>query len=401
MSDDLVSIWDSLKAGDSKHNPLYSILSKFFTRNRYCSKVIGRGSFGSIQDRSKILTHITDTAFGKPIFFPNLVAKEVNFRSKTTPLYPDQKYPFYFCIRKDNDQTVVDTDNRQNVGGFANEMIANLLATELFKKVSPHFVYMADFSICESHIEYYFENIGFDFEWSDGGVTNISNIYDHLSMWQQENVELSDDAISGLLFSILHSLYLLRLNFNFSHFDLHMGNIYVKVLTPDKYFAGENLMKYKYFAYHVDDKIYYTRNVGYIIKIGDLGWSKFTLGKTRFDNAMARMMHRPEMYVPYCNQYKEYPDYVRFFANFIPRFSRKFKAIEKIKETVYPFNNLNGMLPLEILESDPTFQPMKIPTLKDVIKNLGIFDHLLKPPKAAESRILHVFDTKIVDSLGK
>ncbi len=399
-SSSIASIYQVIREGGNK---LAVELAQFLSSSRYCTRIIGQGSFGTIEDRSKILMSKPEILMGKPVQISNLVVKElVVKRAAEQPDHEDQVYPFYFSVSKDGKIRIVDTDNKPEVGGFASEVIANMLCTELFRRVSPHFVYLADFSYCGNRFEYYFENLNFDHKTPNGQIKLMSSLWDHLYTWQNENVNVTEDMMSGLILSVFHSLHLMRINFDMNHYDLHAGNVYIKVLNDEKYFAGENMLKYKYFAYHVGNKIYYVQNPGFIVKIGDLGLAQFKLGNTWFINDYARTIRRPEMFQPYLEKTNgQNPDFLLFLSVLIPRFSKKFKSLERLKEIVYPFNDLNGTDVGEVFNDrgDRTFDATKIPLLKDLLLNQGVFDHLCKKPKIAESHILHIKDDIITSQL--
>ena len=390
------SIYQIIKEGGSK---LAVELAQFLSANRYCTRIIGQGSFGTIEDRTKILTSKPEILMGKPVNITNLVVKELKVkRAAEQPDHEDQVYPFYFSVIKDGKMRIVDTDNKPEVGGFASEVIANMLCTELFRRVSPHFVYMADFSYCGNRFEYYFENLNFDHKGADGQTRAMSNLYEHIYTWQNDNVVVTEDMMSGLILGVFHSLYLMRINFDMSHYDLHAGNVYIKVLNDEKYFAGENMLKFKYFAYYVGNKVYYVKNCGFIPKIGDLGLAQFTLGNTIFLNNYARSIRRPDMFEQYLQKTKgQNPDFLLFLSVLIPRFSQKFKSLERLKEIVYPFNDLRGTEPSDVFNDrgNRNFDSSKIPLLKDLLLNERVFDHLCKKPKIADSHILHIKDDVI------
>lgn len=395
------SIYQIIREGGNK---LAVELAQFLSTNRYCSRIVGEGSFGKIEDRSKILTHKPEVLMGKPVNFTNLVVKELKVkRAAEQPDHEDQVYPFYFSVIKDGKLRIVDTDNKPQIGGFASEVIANMLCTELFRRVSPHFVYLADFSYCGNRFEYYFENLNFDHKSPSTGQTRpMSSLWDHMYTWQNENIDITEDTMSGLILAVFHSLYLMRINFDMSHYDLHAGNVYIKVLNDEKYFAGENMLQYKYFAYHVGKKTYYVKNPGFIVKVGDLGLAQFTLGNTLFVNNFARSIRRPEMFEGYLSKTKgQNPDFLLFLSVLIPKFSKKYKSLERLKEIVYPFNNLNGTEVGEVFNDsgNRSFDSTKIPLLKDLLLNEGVFDHLCKRPNIADSNILHIRDDIITSQL--
>lgn len=392
-------IYKVLKGGETRDGMLRKALESFLSNPLHCSKVIGRGSFGTVEDRSQVLLEKSEIFAGKTTVFPNLILKQQQILDgrSVTPEHPDSIYPFYFSVSGHGSSTVLDTDNRQETGGFLTEVIANMLCTELFKTVSPHFVYFAGFSHCRGTFEFYSENIAFVNE--EMFSFPLSSLESHLNMWHRTDVPITEDMICSILLGVFHSLHLVKKNFDMTHFDTHIGNIYVKVLDDSNYFLGENMLKYKYFAYHFGPKVFYVKNCGFVIKLGDLGLSQFTFGKSTFTNKIARTIRRPEVFIPYYQKRGEHPDFLLFLGQFISRFSQNFIALDKIAKNVYPLNARNGVDTSSFMEGGSTFDPDKIPLFADLVGNMGIFSHLEKPPKIADSRILHIYDHVISDKL--
>ncbi len=397
------SIYKIIKVGQTKSNDLFQEIIEFLAANRYCSRVIGKGSFGTIEDRSAMLLEKPEVLFGRHVVFKKLVSKSLKIEYATSE--PDNEmmaHPFYFSVAKHGKVTIVDTDNSTGVPGFANEVFASILCTELFRRVSPHFVYMADFSFCGSTFEYYFENVGFDFTYKSGRVDNISSLQQHWWMWFEDKVTVTDDMLSGMLMGIFHSLHVMRKNFDMNHFDLHIGNVYVKVFDDEEYFAGRNMLDVKYFCYHVGKREFWVQNPGYIIKIGDLGLAEFTLGNTRFTNKYARTIRNPEQFEPYHKKNNgEHPDFLLLLSYTMSRFIGPYPVLQKIRQNVHPLNACDGIVPENLFDAGFTIPDvLKIPKLIDVICNLGIFDNLTKKPKVSEEQVCHIYDSVIVDQLA-
>lgn len=398
------SIYQIIRSAGSKRKSLREEIEEFLSVNRYCERIIGTGSFGTISDRSRLLVTKPEVLGVKriPVNFSRLVVKDFALQpARVQPEHADQRYPFYFSVIKSGKLTIVDTDNNVNVGGFVNEIFGNMLCTELFRKVSPHFTYMADFSMCGDRYEYYFENLGYDHTYKDGRQETLSNLYEYLHMWQNDGIQIDDDMMSGLLLGVFHSLHVMNINFNMSHFDMHLGNVYMKMLNHDKYFGGQDMLKFKYFAYHVADKIYYVKNPGFIIKIGDLGLSTFTLGNTVFLNKFARIHRHPERFEKYLSKTDgKNPDHAYFLSHIFDRFTDRYKSLDRLRQIMYPMNELHGLLGKDAWEGGfHNFDSSKIPVLKDVLLNQGVFDHLCKKPKISDSHVLHIKDDVIVSQL--
>ena len=396
------SIYNIISTGQTRNNDLVEELNDFLSASRYCSRMLGKGSFGRVDDRSAMLMQKPEVLFGHHVVFNRLVDKEVIVKyAAREPENEMMTHPFYFSVEKHGKLTVVDTDNNPGVTGLAGEVFSNMLCTELFRRVSPHFTYMADFSFCGDTFQYYFENLGFDFTYKSGRVGNMTTVQQHWWMWFEDKVPITDDMLSGMLISVFHSLHLMRKNFAMNHFDLHIGNVYVKVFDNDKYFAGRNMLAVKYFCYHVNKREFWVQNPGYIIKIGDLGMTEFTLGNTRFTNTYARTLRNPEQFEPYHKKNSgEHPDFLLFLSYMMSRFIGSYPVLDKIRQKVHPLNSCDGIVPENLFDEGFTIPDvLKIPRLIDVICNLGIFDNLTKRPKVAEEHVCHVYDTVIVDQL--
>lgn len=76
-----------------------------------------------------------------------------------------------------------------------------------------------------------------------------------------------------LYVQIMFALIAMQYSYQIQHNDLHDENMFFEKITSDTLYNGEYLSKAKYLSYHLFGKTYYIPNTGYVLKIGDFGFS--------------------------------------------------------------------------------------------------------------------------------
>lgn len=82
---------------------------------------------------------------------------------------------------------------------------------------------------------------------------------------------ITDVDVHNILFQLLAALHFAQRKYFFMHRDLHPGNFMLQKIIPDLKFQGKKLNKVKNFTYNIDGILYTIPNLGYILKIIDLG----------------------------------------------------------------------------------------------------------------------------------
>ncbi|CAK0766787.1 hypothetical protein CVIRNUC_003394 [Coccomyxa viridis] len=362
-----------------------AIIEDVLEDDTHCTIVIGEGKFGRVEDRSTRLASQSVPARGGEILFDNLVIKTIDLRGKQPQ-----------CKLADTQDGVMVTSDPKR-GGVVHEVIANCVCTELFLSKSPHFVFMAGIGNCtaDGTFEMYFENLVNRAERrvssTQTEVEHISNLEQLMMFWQKTRHVITDDTVDALLLGVLHALHVMRKRCSMSHCDLHVQNVYIKAITDEPYFMGEVVTNYQWLCYHVQNQEFYVRMPGFFAKIGDMGYSRLRLGTTSFTNRYADTVRNIEKWQPYIvANGGEYPDHLHFIGEIINRFSRHYTCFDRLRERVYPLNELNGMQMMDVFEDGVDFDSLRCPNLAAVLLHLGVFDHLKRRPTSG--KVLHIHD---------
>jgi hypothetical protein len=84
------------------------------------------------------------------------------------------------------------------------------------------------------------------------------------------NVPTFDDYVDNAMQQIILSLAIYQEQFAGMHNDLHPGNVFIKYCDKTPY-NGKPLCDYEYFEYRIGAAVHRVPNLGFVIKIGDLG----------------------------------------------------------------------------------------------------------------------------------
>jgi hypothetical protein len=228
------------------------------------------------------------------------------------------------------------------------EIIASLLLNEFYvQQISPHFLLFGGFSVCrETHpflniepytvFQLYFERIlkplppqklPYIYQYFiDYTIPNIIDLSTFLDLHVQQYKKVEDQIIDTVMISILHSLHLMQSEWNMLHNDLHLGNIYISFYEQREDSYSKSLQSKQYLAYVVDDNTYYIPNMPWIVKIGDLGFSSFSLphfaGVSQGPNYIRsrRILHFNPVFPDYSNRDVSHhsPDYLLLFQALQP-----------------------------------------------------------------------------------
>ena len=105
------------------------------------------------------------------------------------------------------------------------------------------------------------------------------------------------EKMGVIVFQALHALYVLQTAVQFKHHDLHDQNVALVRITEDMTFRGQSLSAASHFVYTVDDQTYYVPNIGYLVKIVDMGFASVTVGGRRMQRVdMNHFNDKPSSY---------------------------------------------------------------------------------------------------------
>lgn len=398
---------------------LRSILKKLLASKSHCSKILGEGSFGSVFSRKDILMHTAEVFDGRRTVFNDLVVKvlkqpscegcetvitkkgSVKKRLSTSDDGWDDDdedsdteiwSPAAFTVKTSGKITIVHSKNTPKYGGVLGEVIANLLVTEMFRYVTPHFTYMAGFSSCDKSFEMYFEAVGKTVTKSKKD-DNLTSVEDLLTYMYNKNQPITNDIVDAIMLPMFHTLHVMKLNYDMNHFDLHIGNLYIKTLDDRPYFQGHNMQKFNYFCYHVGKHTFYLKNVGFLIKVGDMGMTQSRLGKTWFTNTTAQDRDRYDEFIPNKRPGHQFWDWLMALETLVTKL-RAFDTIQKLNANVYPMSSLKGVDIKDVFwHDDVKLDVKKVPNVEEILLNFKVFDHLKKTPKCDPGKILHIHET--------
>jgi len=95
-----------------------------------------------------------------------------------------------------------------------------------------------------------------------------------LSEVLEENPGMTCKDLAGFYLQAFATLHMLQSTCDFKHHDLHPGNVFVKRIDDTMMWKGKKMIEATHFTYELDDGVVLTfPNNGYIVKIGDFGFS--------------------------------------------------------------------------------------------------------------------------------
>jgi hypothetical protein len=89
------------------------------------------------------------------------------------------------------------------------------------------------------------------------------------------------ERMGAIIFQALHALHVLQTVLQFKHHDLHDQNVALVRITDDMIFRGQHLKSATHFVYNVEGVTFYVPNVGYLVKLTDMGFASVTVGGRR------------------------------------------------------------------------------------------------------------------------
>ena len=116
--------------------------------------------------------------------------------------------------------------------------------------------------------------------------------------------DLTTEHIGVMLFQTLVILDTLQRACNFKHHDLHIGNIFIKIIDDTTMFRNQLLKNATHFHYRIDGQDYYTPNIGVIPKMSDFAMSSLDIHGRRMGRTDIQTFNdAPDIWGVWSNQY--------------------------------------------------------------------------------------------------
>lgn len=173
--------------------------------------------------------------------------------------------------------------NQLNTGDYICEEewiesgIGSLVSTAIEQNSCPHFIESISFATCDDYRYYNFmaklNPVQGQIERSDMkqciGTGKVE--LRCLMSWMAAR-ERGQDAMISIGMQILFTLAYMQERWKIAHQDLHLLNVFITAIGPDDIWRGQRLMDQQFFRYTIDGKIYYCKNMGFLVKLGDWGF---------------------------------------------------------------------------------------------------------------------------------
>ncbi len=302
---------------------IYKILSDYRMVDKYCSDFRSSGAFGEVSiNKIPTLIKIGDDWFDEP------VVKDLLDNGESTISFAKKKGYLYMI----------------NSGDPFGEVVLGTIVSNLFyDKITPHVVALLGHSKCSEGTEIVYENLTYGN--ADSGIAGDFRQFGYYM--RKMNKKVSGEMLDSFIIQIFHTIFVLNSRFKLIHFDLEDRNIFVKELTDDPYYGVESMLEYDYLVYHLPDgKKLYTKNNGYLLKIGDLGGSVANYGKLIIENNFASSNLNSQKIR------KFYPNYPKV-GNFLP------DAYSFVRRLAFKFG-LHGSLLFKMLTQIPFLTDMLV-----------------------------------------
>ncbi len=194
-----------------------------------------------------------------------------------------KRFPAITTDTMDELKCPIITESNVECGETANEMLLTVLASKLYDTdISPHFMQVYSAFTCTAPngdvIPYMaMERIQTDL---NGFVKFVFRVQQMLRQQgvAADKIPTFNDYVHNVLFQSVMALVQYNQYLQGMHNDLHPGNIFIKVCDETLY-AGKPLKDYDYFSYTINDTQYKVPNLGFLVKLGDLGHATVQLSK--------------------------------------------------------------------------------------------------------------------------
>lgn len=273
----------------SSFGVIESELLKMMKNSDYCDKIMGEGFFGKVYqsqigDAVKIIVKNEENE-DKEIEIPIVIKKAKN----------------------NGNFKIFEKDKKLYIYGQTNLTVETIILsfTNTLIDKNPHLPRLIGYSMCDSKNNNYVDTIiiekyGLDDEieipydgteremvfWGKNGENFKSNL---ATLWdlqkyiflKENNNEIilpnkikcrATDIFDNIMISFLIGHKNLVLN-NIFAFDMHTGNIFIQWINDESYFNKTKMNDVEYIIYKINDKYIKIKNLGFIIKLGDLGMS--------------------------------------------------------------------------------------------------------------------------------
>ena len=398
VSQNMIDILEYIYRGSpSAVGFLQGLVSRLESTHKGCIHTIGNGFFGFVEDRSHVVKSHKFRVQDRPCTL-KMVTKVIpghdNDNSQAASRFQG---PFVTDVKASSDNHISMLTcckaYRKSQGeeyepevscpsgiSCLGEILCTMLGSKIFDMgVSPHFVHSSGWAICNLK-----KNSGVSAELTlEKCETSMEMFLKNCQMGKP----LSDEQVDYLLFSMLHTLHVLKKLVGIEHHDCFLKNFLVVYSHHYNWKRHLHVEDTPYFCYHVNDNEFYFPNLGIIPKIADFGLSEFKYGRTTSHNTIAEDLRRNR---PNLVTESGYADHLDILSDMLPKLCGK--TIRKINNTIYPFNSVNGVSAKQLMSECKLFdvKTKKIASVTAMLTSCGLFDHMREKPKG---KCLHIRDT--------
>lgn len=153
-----------------------------------------------------------------------------------------------------------------------------------------------------------------------------------------EDIPDADQYFENAMQQTVLALYLFQYYFNGTHADFHPGNVFIKYCDSTLY-DGKPLKEYEEFVYHMHGETYRVPNLGFIVKIGDMGHATLNIGRDQAEATDLGIMPELETIMARKTVHKEVVGKWRtwILSSFTDFVSRAFSQLEgALKAVQFP-----------------------------------------------------------------
>jgi hypothetical protein len=183
-------------------------------------------------------------------------------KTNTTTVHSGETY-MDWLVSQENPIQTKDIDQRITLNSacfseFVSESLCHILLTDLVaKQVTPHVVMAFRALECENK-----------------GYLLQERINSTIQEFLEENPRVDARGVASLYLQTFVTLHVLQNTCGFKHSDLHVNNLFIKEIDEHMEWKGVKLETASHFSYNLGDGVVLTvPNIGYLVKIGDFGYS--------------------------------------------------------------------------------------------------------------------------------
>lgn len=380
-----LDIYNEIKNRIDSSKKIKQYLTKLLRYDKFCHKYLSHGSSG------KVFSFKSPT----PISYKYEDGRILTFNDIAVKV-SDENGPVNISIEGDKVRFVT-------VENPVGEAIVSIIISSLFfRGVTPHVICCLGYSVCEQSTEIYYEQLIVDVPHKekryvsdkDGFITNLMDLSVYFkAIGLTNNKEKLEAAIDSMLIALFHTMFILQHNFKLVHFDLFVRNMFMKVFDDTPYFMGHKMKSFKYFCYKFPGKVrLYTKNPGFILKIGDFGLSMMSVDdKVIFENNNETKQSTilfNKYYRDYPNVNKFIPDYIFVIRAFAHMFGlASSRLLRKLLLEVPAIADADDVS-LDILNGYFDYDINRVQSIKEIVSRKDLFDHSIPSDATKENTLV-------------